>query len=169
MEALDAILSRRSIRRYTGEPVGAQTVTRLLEAAMAAPSAGNQQPWHFIVVEDHDVLGGVPSIHPHAAMVPSAAVAIIVCADTTSDRYPNYWIQDCAAATENILIAARSLGLGAVWLGIHPREERVAAFRRMFAIPGHVTPLSMISLGRPAEEKPPANRYDASRVRYDRW
>lgn len=136
---------------------------------MAAPSAGNQQPWHFVLVDDRDILRRIPEIHPHASMVPGSAIAILVCGDSSSERYPEYWIQDCAAATENILLAARALGLGAVWLGITPRAERVAAFKDSFDLPEQIAPLSMIAIGKPAETKPPAGRYDGARIHRNHW
>ncbi|RJQ52475.1 MAG: nitroreductase family protein [Actinobacteria bacterium] len=169
METLEAILTRRSIRRYTGDGIESEDLKKLLEAAMAAPSAGNQQPWQFIAITDRQLLKRIPDVHPHAQMVPSAAAGIVVCADTTSERYPDYWIQDSAAATQNILLAAHGIGLGAVWLGIHPRQARVEAFRELFGIPAHVTPLSMVSIGHPAERKPPANRFDPARIHYNVW
>jgi len=166
---MDAVLARRSIRKYTDEPVSDDTVRTLLEAAMAAPSAGNEQPWHFIVVRDLALRTQVPQIHPYSLMVPQAPVAILVCGDETLEKHAGYWVQDCSAATENLLIKAQQLGLGAVWLGIHPVGERVEAFRRLFDVPKHVIPFAMVAVGHPAEHKDPADRYDAARVHHDRW
>ena len=117
--SIDVILARRSIRAYTGEPVREELLTTLLEAAMAAPSSSNRKPWHFVVVQNNETLSKLSDIHPHGKMLGSAAAAIVVCGDL--DISPDYWIQDCSAATENILIAAAALGLGAVWLA---RRER---------------------------------------------
>ena len=122
----DAILRRRSIRAYTQEPVTDAQVEALLRAAMAAPSAGNQQPWRFVVIRDKRTLGAITEVHPYAKMLPGASVAILVCGDPGAGKWPQYWEQDCAAATENVLIAAEQLGLGSVWLGVHPLAERVA-------------------------------------------
>lgn len=141
----------------------------LLKAAMAAPSAGNQQSWHFVVIRDREMLARVPEVHPYAEMVPSAAAAIVVCGDSALARHPGYWVQDCAAATQNILVAARAMGLGAVWLGIHPREDRVEGIRGLLEIPDQIVPVSMIPVGHPAEEKPPAERYDETKIHHDRW
>jgi nitroreductase len=166
---MDAIMTRRSIRKYTDEPVGRETIEILLRAAMAAPTAGNQQRWRFVVIDDRDVLARIPSFHPHAQMLPEAGCAIVVCGDTEDEKHPGYWVQDCAAATYAILVAARACGLGAVWLGVHPRPERVAGFVELLGLPDHVTPLSCVSIGYPAEEKPPSERYDPDKVRFNRW
>ena len=116
----DPVLTRRSIRKYTEEPVADEQVELLLRAAMAAPSAGNQQPWHFVVVRDRERLQAVTVAHPYASMLPGASLAILVCGDTGPKKWPEFWEQDCSAATENLLIEAERLGLGAVWLGVHP-------------------------------------------------
>ena len=125
METLLTILARRSIRRYTGEKVNGEAIQKVLEAGMAAPSAGNQQPWHFIVLDDRTVLDAVPEHHPHSSMIREAPVAILVCGDISAEKHQGYWVQDCAAATQNMLLAVTDLGLGAVWLwGLPPRGPR---------------------------------------------
>ncbi len=164
-----AILSRRSIRKYTSQPVSEATVEELLQAAMAAPSAGNQQPWHFVVIRDRQVLAQIPQVHPYSSMVPSAQLAILVCGDLQRERHTGYWVQDCSAATQNLLLAAHAKGLGAVWLGVYPREDRMAGLRKMIGLPQHAVPLALIAIGYPAEDKPPAERYDPSRVHQDGW
>jgi len=169
MKALKAILSRRSIRQYTAQAISNEMVTELLKAAMAAPSAGNQQPWQFIVVDDRQILDAIPEIHPYSQMLKQAPLAVLVCGDESAPKYPGYWVQDCSAATQNLLLAAHAKRLGAVWLGVYPREERVLEFRKLFGLPEHITPLALISIGHPAEKKPPAERYDPSRVRRNRW
>ncbi|GAA0721288.1 nitroreductase family protein [Clostridium malenominatum] len=166
---MNAIFKRRSIRKYTGEKVSEELLKKLLEAAMAAPSAGNQQVWEFIVVRDRKVLEDITKVHPYAQMLKEAGAAIVVCADISREKYKNYWVQDCAAATENILIEAEYLGLGAVWLGVHPVEERVRGIKDLFKLPKDVYPLSIISIGHPAEKKEPANRFDENKIHYDRW
>lgn len=166
---MDPILARRSIRKYTDQPVSDEDVAYLLRAAMSAPSAHNEQPWHFIVIRDRRLLAEIPKIHPYAQMVPGAQLAILVCADLALDTRSGFWVQDCAAATENILIAAQSKGLGAVWVGVYPREERVQSFRQLFGIPENVVPFSLIPIGYPAEHKPPSDRFNPSRIHHDRW
>ena len=165
----DPVLSRRSIRKYTKEDVPDELVERLLRAAMCAPSAGNEQPWHFIVVRDRALLDGVPEVHPYAGMITKAPLAIVVCGDAREIKWPQMWEQDCSAATENLLVEAQLLGLGAVWLGVHPLQERVEGLQRLFDIPAEVIPFSVIPVGFPAEKKPPADRYDPKRVHRDRW
>jgi len=169
MDAMDAILSRRSIRRYTEQPVSDETIKELLEAAMSAPSAGNEQPWHFLVIRERQILNEIPKYHQYSQMLRDAPVAIMVCGDERLQKYEGYWVQDCSAATENILIAAQAKGLGAVWLGVFPIEDRVIALRKLLNIPEEVIPFSLISIGYPAEEKPPSGRYDTSRIHHDRW
>lgn len=169
MDAMEAILTRRSIRKYAKEPVPDEIIKELLQAAMSAPSAGNERPWQFVVIRDRKTLDEIPSFHPYAQMLKEAPVAILVCGDLHLEKNRGYWIQDCAAATENMLIAAHAKGLGGVWLGIYPREERVAGMKRLLRIPEHVIPFSLVSIGYPAEEKPPANRYDESRIHRERW
>ena len=165
----DPVLSRRSIRRYTGRPVDDATVERLLRAAMAAPSAGNQQPWQFVVLRDRETLTAITEWHPYAKMLPSAPVAVVVCGDPGDAKWAALWEQDCSACTENLLIEAELLGLGAVWLGIHPLEERVTALRALLGIPAAVVPFAVVPVGWPAERKEPSDRYDAARVHAERW
>jgi nitroreductase len=166
---VEAILARRSIRKYTKDPVPDDVINDLLKAAMSAPSAVNEQPWQFIVITDRKILDEIPKFHPYSQMLRTAPVAILVCGDLELEKAKGYWVQDCSAATENILIAAQDKGLGAVWLGIYPREDRVTNLQKLLGVPEHVIPFSLVSLGYPAEQKPPANRYDESRVHHDQW
>jgi len=169
MDAMDAILSRRSIRKYTEQPVSDEAIDELLKAAMSAPSAGNQQPWQFVVIRERGRLDEIPKYHPYSAMLKQASVAILICGDVKSEKHKGYWVQDCSAATQNLLVAAQAKGLGAVWLGVYPREDRVAGIRKVLGLPEHIVPLSLIPVGHKGEEKPPADRYDASRVHHDGW
>ncbi len=169
MDALDAIFTRRSIRVYTNEPVADEHINTILKAGMHAPSAGNQQPWHFIVIRDRNVMRAVPDFHPHALMLPQADVAILVCGDPTLELHPGYWPVDCAAATENMLLASHALGLGAVWLGIYPREERIKGMRRLCMVPETVMPFALLSIGHPAETKTSARRFNETKIHYDQW
>lgn len=169
MDAMQAILSRRSIRRYTDQPLPEALITDLLKAAMSAPSAGNQQPWQFVVINERGILDKIAQFHPYARMLLEAPAAILVCGDLKLETSKGYWVQDCSAATQNLLLAAHASGLGAVWLGVYPREERVVALRALLGLPEHIAPLALVAVGYPAESKPPSNRYDAARVRYNRW
>lgn len=166
-ELIHTIFARRSIRSYTAEAVSAEHVKTLLEAAMAAPSASNLKPWHFVVATDRQTLDSLAEVHPHGKMLFEAPLCIAVCGDrNTSARY---WVQDCSAATENLLLAAAALGLGAVWLGVHPIEERVRDIRQVLNLPETIIPLNLISIGHPAEEKEPRTQYEEGRVHREHW
>ena len=169
MDAIEAILSRRSIRRYTKKSISKELIKNLLEVAMSAPSAGNQQPWHFIVILDTQILTKIPTFHNHADMLKDAIMGILICCDKTLEKHKDMGVQDCSAATENILIASQAMGLGAVWLGVYPRIERIEGLRNLLNIPKHVVPISLISIGYPAEKKSKENRYNESRIHYNRW
>lgn len=169
MEILSAIHTRRSVRRYTESPVSEEHKEALLRAAMAAPSAGNSQPWRFVVVDDKTLLARIPAIHPHVGMAKDAPLGVLVCGDTNAEKYPGFWVQDCSAAVQNILLAAAGLGLGAVWTGIHPLEDRSAAFRKLFGLPETVVPLGFIVIGHPADKPSPADRFDAGKIHYNHW
>jgi nitroreductase len=164
---IEPILARRSIRTYTDEPVTDEEITRLLEAGMAAPSASNKKPWHFIVVTDRETLDRLSEYGSHWQMLKEAPLSIVVCGDPSISE--KYWIQDCSAATENILIAVSMLGLGAVWLGCYPRPERVGPTRELLGIPDPVEPLAVLSIGHPAEEKEARTQYDEARVHHGGW
>ncbi|MEA3376043.1 MAG: nitroreductase family protein [Chloroflexota bacterium] len=164
---VETIFARRSIRAYRAEPVGKKDIETLLKAAMAAPSASNRKPWQFIVVTERETLDALADAHAHGKMLFEAPLCISVCGDLT--EMERYWVQDCSAATENLLLAATALGLGAVWLGVYPREERVAAVRPILGLPDHITPLNLVSIGHPAEEKEPRTQYDEARVHWERW
>jgi len=169
MDAMDAILSRRSIRKYRAGAVDVKVVRELLHAAMTAPSAANQQPWEFVVIEDRKILERIPDCHPYADMVPQAALAILVCGDLRRDVHEGFWVQDCSAATENLLLAITAHGLGGVWLGVHPRKDRVEGLRKLLGIPEHVVPFALVPVGRPGERKPPASRFKESRIHSNTW
>lgn len=166
---LETILKRRSIRKYKSESVPEDKVKQLLQAAMAAPSAGNQQPWHFVVINNRTKLDEIPKFHPYAQMVKEAPLAILVCGDTENEKHKGFWVQDCSAATENLLLAAQALGLGAVWVGVYPRDERVQGFRQLLNIPEGIMPFALVPVGYPAESKQPADRFDESRVHLNSW
>ena len=171
MNALEAILSRRSIRKYTDQTITDDLIEQLLKTAMVAPSAHNEQPWHFIIIKERRLLDEISEIHPYAKMLREAPLALAVCANHNleKDQEADYWVLDCAAATENILIAANALGLGACWLGIHPRVPRKAALAKILKLPEHVSTFGLIALGHPAEKKSPADRYQTERIHHDHW
>ena len=166
-EFVQTIFARRSIRKYTDEPVGEEDVKTLLKAAMAAPSASNRKPWQFVVVTERQTLGALAEAHPHGKMLFEAPLCISVCGDLT--EMERYWVQDCSAATENLLLAVTALGLGAVWLGVYPKEDRVVAVREILGLPETITPLNLVSIGHPAEKREARTQYDGARVHRERW
>ena len=169
MNALEAILGRRSIRKFTGENVSEEEVKTLLKAAMAAPSACNQQPWHFIVVRNRESFSRIMESQPYTKMLDKASVAIIVCADPELQTCPGFWVQDCSAATENLLIAANAIGLGATWCGVYPGDETVWKIKEIFRTPKQVIPLCVVAVGVPDEKKPPSDRFNEERVHLEQW
>jgi nitroreductase len=169
METIQAILTRRSIRRFTPEPVSEADLEALLRAAMSAPSAGNERPWHLVVLDDRALLEAVPRFHPYSQMLREAPLAILVCGDRRLEKHPGFWIQDCSAATQNLLLAAHARGLGAVWLGVHPRPEREAGMRELLQLPEPIVPLALVAVGHPAEQPPPEDRFARERVHRNRW
>lgn len=169
MDIFTALHSRRSIRRYTEQAVSQEEVRTVLDAAMIAPSAGNARPWQFIVVDDAALLARVPDINPYAAMAPKAPLGVAVCGDTALEKYPGFWVQDCSAAVQNMLLAATGLGLGAVWTGIYPVKERVTGFRQLLELPDHLVPLAFIVIGRHSGEPDRKSRFEAAKVHHNRF
>ncbi len=168
METFKALLTRRSIRSYSDQVVPDELVQKILKAAMYAPSASNGQPWHFVVIRDRKILNAIPQVHPHADMVPNAQVAILVCG-VVNPAIPAYWLVDCAAATENLLLAAHASGLGAVWLGVAPRKERMEGIRQLIPMPQGIEPFCLVPLGFPAEKVEQPERFLPERIHQDRW
>jgi nitroreductase len=160
---------RRSIRKYTGQAVSEDQIDQLLRAAMQAPSAGNQQPWEFIVVEDQDLLEKASKMSPYSAMVKDASVAIVFLVNEENMRFPDNWQQDLSAATQNLLLEAVSLELGAVWLGIAPVTDRMKFISDLFNLPPHVKPFSLVPVGYPAEENKFVDRFDEKRIHRNRY
>lgn len=168
-EQLGVIFGRRSIRAYTAEAVNERLVRKLLEAAMAAPSAAAADPWRFVVVRNREKLGQITDALPYGKMLASAALGIVVCGDLEAahDGQLSYLLQDCAAATENLLLCAHVLGLGACWLGVHPREDRVGRVKEILALPASLIPVDCVAIGHPAETKEPRTRFNPDYVRYE--
>lgn len=166
---MESILNRKSIRKYKDAKIRQEQVEELLRAGMQAPSAGNEQPWEFIVLRNKEVMKKITEIHPYSKMLLNADVAIVVCGDESKEIFEGFWVQDCSAATENILLAAEEKGLGAVWLGVYPLQDRVDGIKKILDLPDSVIPLSIIPIGYPAEEKEAADRFNKERIHYDRW
>jgi nitroreductase len=169
METLEAIYTRRSIRKYKKEEVSGEIINEMLNAAMMAPSARNTQSWQFIVVRKRELLDKLAEIHPYAKMLMEAPLAILVCGDKSLEESEPYLCINCSAATQNILLAAHSLGLGSVWLGVYPRSERIEPIKELLNIPEGILPISLIALGCANEEKSTPQRFDKVKVHYEQW
>ncbi|MCK9246226.1 MAG: nitroreductase family protein [Anaerolineaceae bacterium] len=170
MNEVDWILKRRSIRKFSGQAPSDEQITKMLEAAMAAPSALNLKPWKFIVVQDQERLAELRKALPFGKMM--APCAIVVCGDLRWFKKPameRFWVQDCSAATQNILLAAVSLRLGAVWCGVHPISRLEKPVGKTLGIPEGVVPLNVIFIGTPAEEKPARTQYSDKNVYSDKF
>lgn len=168
---LSMIFARRSIRRYLDRSIGDEQLRDLLEAAMAAPSACADDPWRFVVVRDPAGLARLTEGLPNGKMLAQASAGIVVCGDMTAahDQLLSFMLQDCSAAVENLLLAASALDLGACWLGVHPREDRIRHVRSVLGIPENVIPMAVIALGWPGESHPARTRYDADKVHGETW
>ncbi len=163
------IMTRTSVRQYTDRPISADTLETLIKAGMAAPTAVNKQPWAFVVTTGRDALDSLATLQPR---LKTAAAAITVCGDMTraiEGEGRDFWVQDCSAATENILLAAHALGLGAVWTGVFPIAERVGNVSRALALPDSVVPMCIIAVGYPVADQEPKDKWDPSKVHYQRW
>jgi len=169
MDALENLFSRRSIRKYKNVTLSEKDIKTLLKAAMQAPTARNKQTWQFVVVNERDKLNALMQAHPYAKMLKDAPLAIIVCGDKNLDDSLDYLSVNGAAATQNILLAAHALGLGAVWLGVYGREDRMKDISKIFSLPEHIVPISAIAVGVPNEEKPAEDRFDDNKVHYNNW
>jgi nitroreductase len=166
VEAVDLIFKRRSIRKFTDEPVSNAQIDLLLQAAMAAPTAMNLKPWHFVVVTEAEILRRINHTLIFGKM--KAPCAVSVCGDLRAGkRVEKFWIQDCSAATENLLLAATGLGLGAVWCGVTPIERYQKQIAEILLLPQGVIPLNVIFIGHPAEEKPPRTQYDPKNISHN--
>lgn len=168
---IDNIMSRTSVRKYTGQSVGMDTLRTLVRAGMAAPTAANRQPWAFVVVTDPAMRDSLAKVHPMSHLE-KAAAGIVVCGDTyrTMDGASGeFWQQDCSAASENILLAANAYGLGAVWCGVYPIPERVSGVRRVLGLPLSIVPLSIITVGHKANDPKPKDKWNPENIHYNRW
>ncbi len=168
-ELENLFLTRRSIRKYEDKQIELKALEELIRIGMSAPSAGNQQPWEFIIIDDREKLDKIPDIHPYSEMIKDAPAAILICGTPQTCKYKDYWVQDCSAATQNILLAINALGLGGVWLGIYPLEERITGMRNLLDIPESITPFALISLGYPNEELKYIDRFDSKRIHKNNW
>jgi nitroreductase len=170
-EKLGFIFERRSIRVYRPGEVSEEQVHKLLAASMAAPSAAAKYPWRFVVVRKQQTLSRIAAVLPYGQMLASAALGIAVCGELEAahDQQLSYLFQDCSAAIENLLLAAHILGLGACWLGVHPREERIKSIKEILLLPDSVIPVACISIGHPGESKEPHGTYHSDFVHFEAW
>jgi len=169
---VENIMTRTSIRQYTDQTISNDTIETLLRAGMAAPTAVNKQPWHFIAITDRMKLDSVAVANPNAGMAKKAPLVIVVCGNlkkALEGPAQAYWVQDCSAATENILLAAHGLGLGAVWTGIYPIKERLDAFNQLLKLPDTIIPLCAIVIGHPAEHPAPKDKWLPENVSYNEF
>ena len=165
------MLKRKSVRRFAECSVTESQLSTLLKVAMAAPSAKNAQPWHFVVIEDRNVLDRLSEQLPYAKMLTSAALAIVVCGDTqvhTGESAQN-WIMDCSAATQNLLLVAESMGLGAVWTAAYPYPDRIEAVRTALLLPPEIMPLNVIPIGAPFGNERPLDKWKPERIHREKW
>lgn len=168
---IENIMTRTSIREFTSQPVSKDTLDIIVKAGMAAPSAMNKQPWAFVVVTEKEVLDSLNAKHPYANLK-TATAAIIVCGNmekTIEGAGREYWVQDCSAATENILLAAHGLGLGAVWCGVYPVEERIADVSGVLQLPENIIPLNIVTMGYPDQNPEPKDKFNADNIHYQKW
>jgi len=169
MDILEAIFTRRSIRRFTGEPVGEDHLKLLMKAGFSAPSAHNFQPRNFVVVRDKNILEAIAEAHPYAKMLPQAGCGIIVCGDKKKQGSTSFILEDCSASIENMLLAAHGIGLGAVWCALYPVKQVIKTVTKFLNLPSNIIPVGMVVVGHKNEEKAPADRYDESKIHYEQW
>jgi nitroreductase len=182
-EALKNILTRHSVREFTGEEVKKEDLLKILKAAMSAPSAVNQQPWSFIVLTKRKTLDELSQKLPYAKMLSKAGAAIVVCGLPDKSKILNlilkliiklslkdFWVQDCSAATENILLTAHALGYGAVWTAVFPSEALIKNVQKILEIPENVIPLNVIPIGVPVDKnKPPKDKFKENNIHWEKW
>ncbi len=169
METMKALLTRRSIRKYTNKQISKNLIEEIIKAAMYAPSAFNNQPWQYVVVDKKEILEQILKIIPHAEMLKQSAAAILICGDKTLEQNTNLIVLNCAAATQNALLAAHDLGLGAVWISAYPVEEAMDGLKNLFNFPESIIPVSLISLGYPDEEVSTEDRFKPEKIHYNSW
>ena len=163
------IMTRTSVRAYTDQAIGKDTIEAILKAGMAAPTAVNAQPWHFVAVTNRAILDSLATSNPNARMLHQAPLAIVVCGDITKTlegKGREFWIQDCSAATENILLAAHAYGLGAVWTAAYPIDDRMASISTTLQLLETIVPLCAIIIGHPAENPEPKDKWKEENVTY---
>ena len=171
-DALTIIHKRKSVREYLNKPVTKEQLTVLMKAAMAAPTAMDKRPWAFVVITQKEMLAKLSEGMPYSKMIVPAGAAIVVCGDVTKalpGQAQEFWIQDCSAASENILLAAEAIGLGAVWTGVYPSDERVLFVRQALGLPENIIPLNIIAIGNPVGAEKPKDKFDPGNIHWEKW
>lgn len=170
-ETLRLIKNRRSVRSYLDKAVSEEDLKILIKSGMAAPSAVDMRPWDFVVVKKKSTLKALADVMPFGKMLPGAGAAVVVCGgpEKSVPDAPEFWVQDCSAASENILLAAESMGLGAVWLGVYPVKERIEGVRKILNIPENVVPLNILSIGYPKGLEKPKDKFEMEKIHRERW
>ena len=171
-QIFENIMSRTSVRSYTEKPVEQEKVEMMLRAGMAAPSACNKQPWHFVVINDREILDQIPLFSPYSGMVKQAPLAIVVCGcmdKTLEGIEQEFWIQDCSAATENILLMAHGLGLGGVWTALYPLKERYEGMQQLLHLPKTMIPLNTLIIGYPKNQVAAKDKWKEENISYNKW
>lgn len=170
--AIENIMTRSSVRSYTSQSIGKDTVEMIICAGMAAPTAADKRPWAFVAVTDKSVRDTLSKRLPYAKMAAQAPLLIAVCGNkgrALPGEGADFWVQDCSAATENVLLAAHALGLGAVWTGVYPLSDREQAVREVLALPDSIVPLSLVCIGHPAVPQTPKDKWNPADLHYNRY
>ena len=171
-EMLGCIMTRASVRNYTDRQVDDSTINKILRAGMAAPTAANQQPWQFVVVTEQNLKDSIAAAFEYTKMVDKCSFAVVVCGDMNNLFQGDvadggFWVEDCSAASENMLLAAHALGVGGVWCGIYPLKDREQRLRGILNLPAHLTPLNVMSFGYPEQQVAPKDKWDSAKVHYN--
>lgn len=171
-ETLKTIHARKSVRQYIDRQVTKDQLNVLVKAGMAAPTAGDKRPWSFVVIDDRKKLDALAEVLPYGKMLKSAPAAIVVCGNPDK-FFPGvesaFWIQDCSAATENILLAVESMGLGAVWIGVYPTDSKIKGVQFVLGIPEKEVPLNVLSIGYPAGMEKPKDKFNEKQIHWNKW
>ncbi|MEI7596690.1 MAG: nitroreductase family protein [Bacteroidota bacterium] len=169
MNTIDAIYSRRSVRKYKPDVLSPEILDKLIRTSMQAPTAGNQRTWHYLIIENTDLILQLPVVHPYAQMVREAPLIVLICGDINLEKHVGYWDQDCAAATMCMCLAAHEMGIGSCWLGVHPTQDRIEGVKDIFKLPANIIPYSVVVLGYPDEELEVVDRFLPERIHYGKW
>lgn len=169
MNILDAINSRRSIRKYTNEPLSDKQLKTVLKAGFQAPSAHNRNPREYIVLRDREILEAITKFHPYTKMLPQAGCGIVVCGDKNKQEREGFLVSDCSASIQNMLLAAHGIGLGGVWCGIYPVAELMEPLSKLLKLPENIIPIGIVTVGVPDEEKKDLDKFNEENVHYNSW